>query len=336
MRVPLALRRIRPAEALIAVWLAFVGAVSVVAGPPRAVGLAFGLLLFQPLGLILLVTLGAYLVELTLMAGRKAAATVAAAAREASVLPDLSFAGERRVVGSALAFLRDCFPLYVCALLYPATDELVFKLHGLRTADASLIRWDDRLFGGQASVWLERFLSPRLTDVLSLCYFLHVVLVVAVLMALHFAASRRLFVEAMQGVVTMMVVGLALYVLVPAVGPKYTLAAVYTRGLSGGAITDVNAVVMEALRATRDVFPSLHVALSGLLLAYAWRASRVLGLVLVPLVAGNWASTVYLRYHYLVDIVAGAVLIPLVYAAVHRWMEGWWTLNAPAQGERAA
>jgi membrane-associated phospholipid phosphatase len=32
-------------------------------------------------------------------------------------------------------------------------------------------------------------------------------------------------------------------------------------------------------------------------------------------------STIYLRYHYLIDVVAGWVLIPIVYYAIRRWME---------------
>ena len=41
-----------------------------------------------------------------------------------------------------------------------------------------------------------------------------------------------------------------------------------------------------------------------------WGATPLIW-VLSPLVLSLWVSTVYLRYHYLVDCVAGFVLVPL-------------------------
>jgi membrane-associated phospholipid phosphatase len=68
---------------------------------------------------------------------------------------------------------------------------------------------------------------------------------------------------------------------------------------------------MDFARIRRDVFPSMHVAFSFLVWLYAYRHSRRLFWVLSPLVLSLWVSTVYLRYHYLVDCVAGFVLVPL-------------------------
>src|SRR5262249_44845016 len=70
----------------------------------------------------------------------------------------------------------------------------------------------------------------------------------------------------------------------------------------------------------RDVFPSLHVGLSALLLVYSWRANKIFALITLPFVVGNWLATVYLRYHYTIDIAASIVLVPLVHYAVQLWM----------------
>jgi hypothetical protein len=317
------LRRIRPAELLTALGLAAVGVAYLAlrgrpAGHPALEGIPY-----QPSWLLLLATLAAYIGKLTVVAARKGVATVALAARRTSAAAgeDLSFGEERKILAAAARLVRDCMPLYAASFLYLATDTVAWWLHGAATADAALIHWDEVLFGGQASVWMDRFITPARTDLFSVFYFMHLVEVIGVLLLLHFIAPRRLFVEALQGVATMMTIGFALYLAVPAIGPKYTLTGSYTRTLEGGPMTAVNTVVMDALRANRDVFPSLHVALSGLVLLYAWRASRPLALVLVPFVLGNWVSTIYLRYHYLVDVAAAWVLIPVVYYPIRRWMQ---------------
>jgi membrane-associated phospholipid phosphatase len=321
--LPVRFPRLRPAELLAALGLAGVGLAYALTPARRGSALDLGGIPYEPNALLLLATLTAYASKLTFVGARKGIATVvlATGGRTVAAGEDLSFSEERQILAAAARLVRDCLPLYVASLLYMATDFVAWRLHGPATADAALIRADEVLFGGQASMWMERFITPARTDLFSLLYFLHVVEVIGVLLILHFMAGRRLFVEAVQGVATMMTIGFALYLAVPGIGPKYTLAASYTRALEGGSITAVNAAVMDALRAHRDVFPSLHVALSGLVLLYAWRASRPLALVLMPFVLGNWVSTIYLRYHYLIDVVAGAALVPAVYFAIRRWME---------------
>ena len=68
---------------------------------------------------------------------------------------------------------------------------------------------------------------------------------------------------------------------------------------------------MDFARIRRDVFPSLHVGISFVVWLYAYRNSRRLFLVLSPLILSLWVSTVYLRYHYLIDCIAGLILAPL-------------------------
>src|SRR5262249_55000610 len=58
-------------------------------------------------------------------------------------------------------------------------------------------------------------------------------------------------------------------------------------------------------------FPSLHVGISFIVWLYAWRNSRRLFWILAPLILSLWLSTLYLRYHYLVDCIVGLLLAPL-------------------------
>ena len=57
-----------------------------------------------------------------------------------------------------------------------------------------------------------------------------------------------------------------------------------------------------------DVFASLHVTLTCVLLAHDWVGVRRRFWVMVGPVAGMVVSTVYFRYHYGLDVLAGAIL----------------------------
>jgi membrane-associated phospholipid phosphatase len=57
-----------------------------------------------------------------------------------------------------------------------------------------------------------------------------------------------------------------------------------------------------------DVFPSLHCAVSGYILGFSFRYQRrEFWLLLLP-ICGLWLATIYLRYHYLVDVLFGLAL----------------------------
>jgi len=277
---------------------------------------------YNPLFAVLLCILCRYLLEMVLLEVRALRDSTRLGPVAGEPPPELSFdwRGETQVLRSLLRFLRDVAPLFVIILCYKTTDFLIENLRGSFLADPWLARIDLMAFGGHWSIWTERFVSPTLTDWLSLCYFLHLVIPTVVVLFLNLRAPRRLFVESIQGFVLILLIGFSLYVAVPAVGPKYELGALYTRDLSGGLMGDLNRVVIDLARVPRDAFPSLHVGLSGLLLVYAWRGSRPLALVLLPFVLGNWAGTIYLRYHYTIDLLAGFLLIPLVHELVRGYM----------------
>ena len=74
---------------------------------------------------------------------------------------------------------------------------------------------------------------------------------------------------------------------------------------------------------SRAAFPSLHGAVSLVALVYAWRYLRVWFWVLLPFSAGLWASTIYLRHHYFVDLLAGWALAPVAIWAAPR-LDAWW------------
>jgi membrane-associated phospholipid phosphatase len=183
-----------------------------------------------------------------------------------------------------------------------------------RDMDAELIAWDQRLFGFQASVALQPFISPPLTAWMEFAYFFHVLNIPVVACFVYLRRSRERFREMMSGVLVITFFGLIGYLLVPAIGPIYTLRDQYTVPLSVSLdVLNRQIEFMDYARIKRDIFPSLHVGISFVVWLYALRNSRWLFWVLAPLVLSLFVSTVYLRFHYLIDVVAGLILAPLCF-----------------------
>jgi membrane-associated phospholipid phosphatase len=171
---------------------------------------------------------------------------------------------------------------------------------------------DQRLFGFQASLAMQHFISPGMTTWMTFAYFYHLINIPLVALFIYAWRGRKPFREMMSGIMVVSFFGLMGYLLVPAIGPLYTLRDQYTVPLHQG-LSMLNREVdfMDFARIRRDVFPSLHVAISFVAWLYAYRNSKKLFWILSPLILSLWVSTVYLRYHYLIDVVAGLVLAPL-------------------------
>jgi membrane-associated phospholipid phosphatase len=89
-----------------------------------------------------------------------------------------------------------------------------------------------------------------------------------------------------------------------------------------------NALIsMMPHEAPRAAFPSLHAAVSLLTCWYAWRYCRWYLPILVVVVTGLLVGTVYLRHHYVVDLIAGAMLVPWVLWATPK-LDRWWSRGA--------
>jgi membrane-associated phospholipid phosphatase len=180
-----------------------------------------------------------------------------------------------------------------------------------RDRDAALIGLDQMLFGLQASVALQRFITPPLTSWMKFSYSMHLLYIPLVAGFLYARRPCDRFRNMMCGLVTVCLFGFLGYLFVPAVGPMYALRSQYTVPLiQHSALIGQQAAFMDFARIQRDAFPSMHVAISFLILLYAGWNSRRLFWMLSPFVLSLWISAVYLRYHYVVDCIAGLVLAP--------------------------
>lgn len=185
--------------------------------------------------------------------------------------------------------------------------------------DATLATWDRALFGGVPGRWFEAMAVPALTEVMSIAYaaFIPFLLVSLVQYAMADLRTARAF---YGGLFTLYGLGYLGYTLVPAVGPYVAMADVFRVPLDGYWITWLLTALYPLGTNRCDAFPSLHVAASAYILLFDCRyRPRWFRACLVPCVL-LWVSTLYLRYHYGVDVLAGFVLAALgLWVAVEVW-----------------
>ena len=83
----------------------------------------------------------------------------------------------------------------------------------------------------------------------------------------------------------------------------------------------------------RDAFPSGHTAVTLVVLCLAYRFQKTLFWFFLPFVLALIAATVYLRYHYVIDVVAGIVLSVLTVFIGEKYFYYWEKKNVRKNAE---
>lgn len=210
-----------------------------------------------------------------------------------------------------LQVLFDYYIILCVVLIFDGLGPLIRAVHPV-DYDAALIAFDRALFGTDPTVALEKIATPFLSDVLTLFYALYYFhpIVLGTLVLLDDRArpagardfSRYAFV-----IVFVFYVSYACYFLVPAIGPRYTLA--HAGPLPRGAIAQEIDHTLDVLEKNkRDCFPSGHTMVVTAVALEAYRRSKRTFWVFLPFAVGLIVATVYCRYHYVADVIAGLAL----------------------------
>ncbi|MBC8377127.1 MAG: phosphatase PAP2 family protein [FCB group bacterium] len=211
---------------------------------------------------------------------------------------------------------RDFAPFLFVLFIFFNLQDAIFIINP-QDIHHTLVDLDERIFGIQPTVWAERFYHPRLTDWFAFTY-LNFYFMTLILLGLLYQKKR--YEDFRVVVVTVMIsqfIGFIGYIIFPAESPYLVIPELYevdiwkdTTWFSWLTYTIVD---MSPYR-VRDAFPSMHNATVLLTMILACRYHRTYFWIQLPLVISLPFATVYLRYHYVVDIIGA---LPVIAAALY-------------------
>lgn len=191
-------------------------------------------------------------------------------------------------------------------------------------------RADLAVFGCDVTRALRQGLAPSAVLALQLVYAAFYLLPIAAVLAAGRAGGGSAYDRALTLVVGSFLLSYLGYLWFPTLGPKVVLPVVSPGG--GELAAAIGAAIDRAEANPWDCFPSGHTMLSLVSAVVVWRwARRALPwflLVIVPLVA----STLCLRYHWPIDVLAGGVGA----LVATRWLDFLLACDARAPGATPA
>jgi PAP2 superfamily len=201
-------------------------------------------------------------------------------------------------------------------------------------ADGWLSWLDTRLFGTNPTFFLQPYLTPGRVEFFSFFYgaFIpYIYLTIALNCLGQPPVVRDQF---LTGWVILYFVSYLGYIFLPGQGPGAFHEHEFAVPLSGGTFYHMVVDGVAATGGLQGAFPSLHVGGSLYLCLFELRTNRLRGLIYLPLVVLIYGATLVLRYHYVVDLIAGTVLaavcLPLGRLVFDRWVRRRQLAGLPA------
>jgi hypothetical protein len=190
----------------------------------------------------------------------------------------------------------------------------LLPLVNVTTLDVGLYKLDLALFGFEPALAMDRFVTPATTEWFAFYYFGYFfLLAIHVIPILLFTKNVRVVSEFALGMITVFCVGHLVYMLVPGYGPHKALASEFANSLPHGMWRDMVMATVASGGAQLDIFPSLHTAAPTFITLFSYRNRDKVPFRYSWPLTGFFAlnimiATMFLRWHYVIDVVAGLTL----------------------------
>ena len=229
-----------------------------------------------------------------------------------------------------LDFLRHFYPVLLYTAFYRETGELNQMLHRGYIDDV-FVRLDGHIFGFQPSIKLMEWLpNVFVSEMFYISYFSYYVMIVGVGIALYLR-NRRQFFHYVSVVSFVFYVLYLVYIFTPVIGPRmfyrdfngFTLPAElippglkdFPDNIQAGWFFQIMKWIYHYFEAYGSAFPSSHVAVALTTVYFSFKYLRRIRWMHLTMAILLCISTVYCRYHYGVDVLAGVatagILIPI-------------------------
>lgn len=205
-----------------------------------------------------------------------------------------------------LRFVRDwylimSFPFVFKELTYLSTALFPYYLEPiLIQSDLVLDALVLEPIGFQPSFWLN--------ELMAFAYWTYYPLVPLVGFILYAKASRPEFVRYMFRLCATFLICYVLYILMPVRGPHHAMLNHNPADLDGGFFLGLVLLIQGKGQTIGAAFPSSHVAAAWICVFALRQIDKRWYIILTLLVSVLSVSVFYLRYHYMVDAIAGFVL----------------------------
>lgn len=215
---------------------------------------------------------------------------------------------DSKVKSTLINLLRNCYPIIFGSLFYPETvfyNKLFFN-----NLDQHLLKLDYQIFGFQPSIkFSEYFSSPIFSEFMYIGYFSLYILIISFVLMSFFKLKKDRD-ELLFKLAASMLLFYLFFCFFPAAGPQFYFLSP-EKELPTAFIFDKIMHFIQRAEQPTGAFPSSHVGVSIIILILLRKRVPIFFKIAIPFVFLLVFSTVYIKAHYVVDIIGGILFIPI-------------------------
>jgi membrane-associated phospholipid phosphatase len=233
---------------------------------------------------------------------------------------------DSQIDNKLIFYIHKLYPLFFILFIYGQVQEFISILNPV-LYDEYLIEIDRFLFGTDPTVFLSDYSHPLLTEYLQITYFSFYLLPVIHGAELLIKKDVQKFDNFASIVLFTFYLSYLLYLYFPAVGPRFFLHdfGLLNQELPGVFLTEylremINAgggipenAINPLLYVYRDCMPSGHTMITLITISMVFINKSKFRYIILIIGISLIFATVYLRYHYVIDLLVGLALsLPII------------------------
>lgn len=204
-------------------------------------------------------------------------------------------------------FFRHWYPMVLFTFLY---EEIGYLVHIIYPGwlDGWINKVELKLFGEYPTVWMQKIVSVPLNEYMMLSYFSYYFLMPVLGIALYFKNRLKEFDQFLLVCAVTFYLSYIGFLFMPVEGPRYAIPDLHNVELMGILFTPLAQYVVNTWGLHGGCMPSSHVAVALVVMIFAIRYEKTIAWILTPLILSLFVATVYGRFHYILDVVAGILV----------------------------
>jgi len=209
------------------------------------------------------------------------------------------------------SLIRNFYPLLLLSYFYKETGYLNNILFDY--FDPWVVYVEQHLWGMQPSLeFSKHFPQKWFSEIMNFSYFFYYFLTTGIVLMAYFWNKSKMR-EIIFLISTSFIIYYLFFDLFPVKGPQFYFWGADAKTVDSYFFSKLVKLAQEIGESQTGAFPSSHVGMSIVFLFLTWKYFRkIFWFILIPVIL-LWFATVYIKAHYLIDVMGGFLSAPLVY-----------------------
>jgi len=219
-------------------------------------------------------------------------------------------------------FFRLWYPVFLFTFLYEETRYLIHLIFP-RFYDYWINNLELTILGVYPTVFLEKLSHPILNEYFLMAYFSYYLLLPIAGIFLYSGGKIKEFNSMVFASAVAFYISYLGFIFCPVEGPRYALSHLHQIPIQGFIFVPLAQWIVKTGGLHGGCMPSSHVAVAWVVFIFTYKYERKLFHFLGPLIICLFAGTVWGRFHYLSDVIAGILVGMISITFVNKIEPDW-------------